>query len=108
VPWPGYDAVVAVDKLGAEPLYLQIAGELAGRIAAGDIEPGGRLPSLREICQTYGCARMTAERAVAQLRNAGQVRGVPGRGVYVLPGKARRRRPAGTPQAVDAPAGHAG
>lgn len=54
-------------------------------IAAGDIEAGGWLPSLRQITADYGCSRMTAERAVGELRAAGAVRGVPGRGVLVLP-----------------------
>ena len=36
---------------------------------------------------------MTAERAVAELRAAGLVRGVPGRGVVVLPEAERRPSP---------------
>ena len=96
----GYDGLVTVDKLGAVPLYRQIADELAARITSGGIEAGGWLPSLRQICETYGCSRMTAERVVNELRAAGLVRGVPGRGVLVLP---RRRRRAAQAEPASAP-----
>jgi DNA-binding GntR family transcriptional regulator len=82
---------VTLDPYSGEPAYLQVAGILRAQIAAGEIQPGTFLPSLRTISETYEIARMTAERAVAVLRAENLVRGVPGRGVIVLPKAGRGR-----------------
>jgi DNA-binding GntR family transcriptional regulator len=76
---------VGIDPYSGQPAYLQIAGLLRAQIESGEIPVGSFLPSLTTISQRYEVARMTAERAVGQLRAAGLVRGVPGRGVIVLP-----------------------
>ena len=81
---------MSIDHYGSTPLYLQLAALLRGQIESGAIEPGSWLPSLRQLTEEHGVSRMTAERAVAELRAAGLVRGVPGRGVYVLPEAERR------------------
>jgi GntR family transcriptional regulator len=76
-----YDASVTVDHDSPEPLYRQVAGILRGRIASGDIT--ARLPSLKTIAQEYGVSHITAEKAVALLREEGLVVVVIGRGAYV-------------------------
>jgi DNA-binding GntR family transcriptional regulator len=80
-----------VDPYSGRPAYLQVADLLRARIASGEIPPGSFLPSLRAITEQYEVARMTAERAVGLLRAEGLVRGVPGRGVVVLPKDQRGR-----------------
>ena len=82
---------MTVDPYSGEPVYLQVAGVLRAQIASGEIPPRSFLPSLRTISERYEVARMTAERAVAVLRAEGLVRGVPGRGVVVLPAGERGR-----------------
>jgi DNA-binding GntR family transcriptional regulator len=76
---------VTVDPYSGEPVYLQIAAALRAQIASGEIPPRTFLPSLKTISERYEVARMTAERAVGVLRGEGLVRGIPGRGVYVIP-----------------------
>ena len=56
-----------VDDQSPEPLYRQVAGILRERIASGDIT--SRLPSLKTITQEYGVSHVTAEKAVALLRD---------------------------------------
>jgi DNA-binding GntR family transcriptional regulator len=70
-----------VDDQSPEPLYRQVAGILRERIASGDIT--SRLPSLRTITQEYGVSHVTAEKAVALLREEGLVVVVIGRGAFV-------------------------
>ena len=81
---------MGIDPYSGQPAYLQIAASLRAAIESGEIKAGSFLPSLRTISERYEVARMTAERAVAELRAAGLVRGVPGRGVVVLPEAERR------------------
>jgi GntR family transcriptional regulator len=70
-----------VDNQSPEPLYRQVAGILRERIASGDIT--SRLPSLKTITQEYGVSHVTAEKAVALLREEGLVVVVIGRGAFV-------------------------
>jgi DNA-binding GntR family transcriptional regulator len=72
---------VTVDHDSPEPLYRQVAGLLRARIASGELT--SRLPSLKTIAQEYGVSHVTAEKAVALLRDDGLVVVVVGRGAYV-------------------------
>ena len=76
-----YAARVTVDHDSPEPLYRQVAAILRERIEAGEIR--SRLPSLKTIAQEYGVSHVTAEKAVALLREEGHVIVVIGRGAYV-------------------------
>ncbi|GLW08490.1 hypothetical protein Misp01_36200 [Microtetraspora sp. NBRC 13810] len=64
-------------------LYQQIAGELAGRIRAGEFRPNRAIPSEKKLMQEYGVAKVTARQAVAHLRELGYVFTVSHRGTYV-------------------------
>ncbi|WP_433119125.1 GntR family transcriptional regulator [Micromonospora sp. CA-246542] len=69
---------------GQDPVgYQDLAEILRARIASGQLSPGDRLPSERDLSQTYDVAQMTARAAVQQLRNEGLAEAVRGRGVVV-------------------------
>jgi DNA-binding GntR family transcriptional regulator len=72
---------MTVDPDAATPLYVQVAGLLRDRIRRGDITT--RVPSLKTVAQEYGVSHITAEKAVAVLRDAGEVETVIGRGTFV-------------------------
>src|SRR3954463_5903127 len=61
----------------------RIAQELREAIEAGELIPGARLPSERELAQRYGTARNTAREAIRLLSDAGLVIAEHGRGVVV-------------------------
>jgi DNA-binding transcriptional regulator YhcF (GntR family) len=69
-----------------EPVYRRIAGELAERITAGELPPGARVPSTREIMATHGVAMATATRVITWLREQGLVTARPGFGTVVAGG----------------------
>ncbi|MFJ7206988.1 TetR/AcrR family transcriptional regulator C-terminal domain-containing protein [Streptomyces sp. NPDC098789] len=75
----------------AVPRYSRIVGELRRRIEAGELAPGDRVPSTREITRQWGVAMATASKALAELRRDGAVRVVPGVGTVVA-------APAGPPR----------
>ena len=51
----------------------RIAAELRSRIAGGELRPGDRVPSTRELVAEHGVAMSTAARALARLREDGWV-----------------------------------
>jgi AcrR family transcriptional regulator len=67
----------------SSPPYAQIVAELRKRIEAGELAPGDRVPSTREITRHFGVAMATATKALGVLRQQGLVRAVPGSGTVV-------------------------
>lgn len=97
------------------PPYARIAAELRRRIVAGELRPGDRIPSTRQLTRDWGVALATAAKALAVLNQEGVTRTVPRVGAVVatVPGgeprptpRARRRtgsaHPIGVPQVVAA------
>jgi len=65
------------------PPFLQLADELRTAIAEGELTAGERLPSTRDLAETYGIATMTVQSAVRVLRDEGLVVAHQGRGTFV-------------------------
>ena len=74
---------MTIDHDAEEPLYLQLAAILRGRIESGELER--RVPSVKTLTQQYEVAQGTAERALAVLREKGLIRSRMGRGHFVVP-----------------------
>jgi GntR family transcriptional regulator len=66
-----------------QPKYLQIADELRSSIGNGTYQPDDRLPGENDLMATYGVARETARKALAQLINEGIATPRRGAGVFV-------------------------
>lgn len=77
----------------SEPRYRQIVVELQHRIDAGELRPGDRVPSTREIVGHWGVAMATASKVLAELQALGVARAVPGVGTVVA-----EPEPSGEPQ----------
>src|ERR1044072_1454121 len=55
------------------PLHQQIRGDIEGRIMAGALRPGDRIPFEHQLMQSYGCSRMTVNKALSGLAAAGLI-----------------------------------
>eukprot|EP01037_Dinobryon_pediforme_P014097 gene14097-14216_t len=55
------------------PRYLEIQRDLQNLIASGEWGPGARVPSELELQAHYQCARMTVNKALSALANAGLI-----------------------------------
>lgn len=66
-----------------EPPYVRIAADIRSRIESGELRPGERVPSTREITRRWGVAMATATRALAVLRDEGLILPRPGVGSVV-------------------------
>src|SRR5689334_15489464 len=65
------------------PSYKAVVDELAAAIRRGDLAPGTRLPTHRELARQRRVALATATRVYAELSAMGLVAGEPGRGTFV-------------------------
>lgn len=68
------------------PPWRQIADRLSDAITSGAYSPGEKLPSEKNLCDTYKVARMTARKALEHLRDTGVVESRPGIGWFVKAG----------------------
>ena len=78
--------VPAFDPAAGPPGYLwrKVADHIAARIAAGELQPGARLPGERDLAAEYGVSLGTARRAVADLRERGLVETLAALGTFVV------------------------
>ena len=74
------------------PPYRQIADGIRSRIQAGELQPGDRLPSERDLAQEWGVTRPTAGRALAVLKSEGLVESRGAAGSYVTQRSRTARR----------------
>lgn len=73
---------------GALPPYRQIAQQIIDRITRGELRPGDKVPSVRDIARETGVSSATASRVPGVLRELGYADAVPGVGTIVRPRKA--------------------
>lgn len=68
-------------------LTAKVRKDLANLISRGDLKPGERLPTERELSDQFGVSRVTVRRALASLARDGLVYAVQGRGTFVASGR---------------------
>ena len=73
------------------PLYIQIAESLLDQIESGELSPGDRLPSGRDLSEDLGVNRMTLRRALHLLETRGLLVRRRGDGTYVAEPKIERQ-----------------
>ncbi|MCP9211568.1 TetR/AcrR family transcriptional regulator C-terminal domain-containing protein [Streptomyces sp. NEAU-Y11] len=83
-----------------DPPYLRIVATIRRRIAEGELAPGDRVPSTRQIAGEWGVALATATKALTTLRLEGLVESRPRVGTVVAgtaPAAPTRKRPPSAP-----------
>lgn len=56
------------------PLHQKIRSDIEGRIMTGTLRPGDRIPFEHQLMQSYGCSRMTVNKALSGLAAAGLIK----------------------------------
>lgn len=65
------------------PGYADIAAHYRAQIQDGTLAPGDAMPSLKDVCEQFGCALTTANRAFRVLKSEGLTRSEAGVGTFV-------------------------
>ncbi len=67
----------------ADLAYMRVAGDIASRIGSGELKPGARLRSERDLAEHYEVSYGTVRRAMEVLRERGLITTIHGRGTFV-------------------------
>lgn len=73
-----------IEAVKVRRLYLEVASQVERQIRNGDIKPGTRLPSERDLAVSFGVSRPTIREAMIALEIAGLVEIRTGSGIYAL------------------------
>ena len=65
--------MITVDPNAPEPPYEQIRAGVVARIEGGELRPGDRLPTVRQLAQDLGVAANTVARAYRELEETGHI-----------------------------------
>ena len=74
--------MVGVSYRDPRPIYEQVKENLRRQIISGAMEPGERLPSVRELAQAEQVNPNTVQRAYRELETEGYIYSVPGKGSF--------------------------
>src|SRR5271167_689251 len=72
-----------------QPLYLQVKRHILDNIGSGNWGASARVPSENDIVRSFGVSRMTANRALRELRDEGILVRIAGVGSFVADNQAR-------------------
>ena len=74
---------IVVSPLNPDPMYKQITDQVKEAIASGGLQPGTKLPSIREMSRELKISEITIKRAYSDLENEGFIITRSGLGSYV-------------------------
>ena len=86
-------SLVSIDTRDATPIYAQLERGLRAAIAAGRIQPGDQLPTVRELAVDLRVNANTVARVYAELERAGVIETRRGVGSFVSASPAQARSP---------------
>ncbi|GIN20831.1 MAG TPA: GntR family transcriptional regulator [Bacillus bacterium] len=75
---------MAKDFEASKPIYIQITEKIFQRIIRGEIKPGEKLPSVREMAVQSGVNPNTIQRSYAEMERMGIVETKRGQGTFVI------------------------
>lgn len=94
-----YAAAAGKHSLRKELLWQKLEASLVGQINQGVLEPGDRMPSVREMSRSAQVSVSTVVQTYLQLEAQGYIRSRPRSGFFVAP----RHDPAADPETIELP-----
>jgi GntR family transcriptional regulator len=74
---------IVVSPLDPDPMYKQVTDQIKNAIASGTLQPGHKLPSIREMAGELKISEITIKRAYSDLENEGYIFTRSGLGSFV-------------------------
>ena len=72
-----------IERNSSIPLYHQFQDIILDKINRGELEPGDKLPPVKELCNTYKISRITVVKAFDNLKNDGILESIQGTGYFI-------------------------
>lgn len=74
---------IALSQTCPDPMYKQVTDQIKHAIASGDLKPGEKLPSVRELSEGLKTSAITIKRAYLDLETEGFIHTRAGLGSFV-------------------------
>src|SRR5205809_2950158 len=77
--------MLQINFKSGKPVYLQVVDQIKAATAAGALQAGEVLPSIRPLAEELRVNRNTIAKAYSELENQGVIENLPGKGCFVRP-----------------------
>src|SRR5690242_3642009 len=74
-----------INYKSGKPVYLQVVDQIKAAAAAGTLQSGESLPTIRPLAEELRVNRNTIAKAYTELENQGIIETIPGKGCFVRP-----------------------
>lgn len=89
---PSNNSVITIDSNSSLPIYKQIVAAIKQAISNQQLQKGDIIPSVNQIAAEFSIARGSIFKAYNELRTAGIIDSVPGKGYFVTNTNVRAKR----------------
>ena len=77
--------LLQINYKSGKPVYLQVVDQVKAAAAAGSVQAGEPLPSIRPLAEELRVNRNTIAKAYTELENLGVIETIPGKGCFIKP-----------------------
>jgi DNA-binding transcriptional regulator YhcF (GntR family) len=74
---------IVLSASSPDPMYKQVTDQIKNAIASGELKPGDKIPSIRELSEALKISAITIKRAYLDLENDGYILTRAGLGSFV-------------------------
>jgi GntR family transcriptional regulator len=77
--------LLQINYKSGKPVYLQVVDQIKAAAAAGTLQSGESLPTIRPLAEELRINRNTIAKAYTELESQGIIETIPGKGCFVRP-----------------------
>ena len=77
--------LLQINYKSGKPVYLQVVDQIKAAAAAGTLQSGESLPTIRPLAEELRVNRNTIAKAYTELESQGIIETIPGKGCFVRP-----------------------
>src|SRR5262245_34410686 len=81
----GKSMLFQINYKSGKPVYLQVVEQIKTAAAAGTLQSGESLPSIRPLAEELRVNRNTIAKAYTELESEGVIETIPGKGCFIRP-----------------------